>query len=150
MLLCRCPLVEGNRHSGLRLVNSDGDSWDAFPNNLVYVLNGCVFCFSVGVLLKRGFAFSVYNMNILLEGLCKNLEYGKTVTLLREVIKFEFSAAGCWDIMPPHGCYGMQAEANRRNRGPTLESEGEHQTHFNIAGIKKSSANLVSEAAKIK
>ncbi|KAF2602991.1 hypothetical protein F2Q70_00024687 [Brassica cretica] len=77
------------------LVNSDGDSWDAFPNNLVYVLNGCVFCFSVGVLLKRGFAFSVYNMNILLEGLCKNLEYGKTVTLLREVIKFEFSAAGC-------------------------------------------------------
>ncbi|CAG7897564.1 unnamed protein product, partial [Brassica rapa] len=26
---------------------------------------------------------------------------------------------------------------------------GEHQTHFNIAGIKKSSANLASEAAKI-
>ena len=52
------------------------------------MLNGCVFCFAVGVLhvmLKRGFAFSVYNMNILLEGLCKNLEYGKTVILLREV-----------------------------------------------------------------
>ncbi|WZZ72711.1 hypothetical protein YC2023_084081 [Brassica napus] len=95
------------------LVNSDGDSKDAFPNNLVYVLNGCVFCFAVGVLhvmLKRGFAFSVYNMNILLEGLCKNLEYDKTVTLLLEV-KFEFSAAGCWDIMPPHCYYGMKAEA---------------------------------------
>ncbi|KAH0863008.1 hypothetical protein HID58_046522, partial [Brassica napus] len=86
------------------LVNSDGDSKDAFPNNLVYVLNGCVFCFAVGVLhvmLKRGFAFSVYNMNILLEGLCKNLEYDKTVTLLLEP----------GDIMPPHCYYGMKAEA---------------------------------------
>ncbi|CAN6853951.1 unnamed protein product [Brassica oleracea] len=85
------------------LVNSDGDSKDAFPNNLVYVLNGCVFCFAVGVLhvmLKRGFAFSVYNMNILLEGLCKNLEYGKTVTLLREL------------------------KLNVEIEAPTLESEG--------------------------
>ncbi|CAN6825513.1 unnamed protein product, partial [Brassica oleracea var. botrytis] len=36
-------------------------------------------------LLKREFPLSVYNLNILLEGLCKNLEYGKTVILLREV-----------------------------------------------------------------
>ncbi|CAF1701781.1 unnamed protein product [Brassica napus] len=85
------------------LVNSDGDSKDAFPNNLVYVLNGCVFCFAVGVLhvmLKRGFAFSVYNMNILLEGLCKNLEYDKTVTLLLEL------------------------KLNVEIEAPTLESEG--------------------------
>ncbi|KAL0700075.1 hypothetical protein Bca4012_056197 [Brassica carinata] len=76
------------------LVKSDGDSKDAFPYSLVYELTGGIFCFlrlhhescfAVGVLhvmLKRGFAFSVYNLNILLEGLCKNLEYGKTVTLL--------------------------------------------------------------------
>ncbi|CAN7097415.1 unnamed protein product [Brassica rapa subsp. narinosa] len=31
------------------------------------------------------FLLSVYNLNILLEGLGKNLEYGKTVILLREV-----------------------------------------------------------------
>ncbi|KAL0863780.1 hypothetical protein Bca101_042898 [Brassica carinata] len=63
------------------LVKSDGDSKDAFPYSLLHHES----CFAVGVLhvmLKRGFAFSVYNLNILLEGLCKNLEYGKTVTLL--------------------------------------------------------------------
>ena len=60
-------------------------------------LPGGVFCFlqlyhkscvAVGVLhvmFKREFPLSVYNLNILLEGLCKNLEYGKTVILLREV-----------------------------------------------------------------
>ncbi|KAF3550436.1 hypothetical protein DY000_02005772 [Brassica cretica] len=37
------------------------------------------------VMFKREFPLSVYNLNILLEGLCKNLEYGKTVILLREV-----------------------------------------------------------------
>ncbi|KAL0681661.1 hypothetical protein Bca4012_048508 [Brassica carinata] len=118
------------------LVNSK----DAFPNNLVYVLNGCVFCFAVGVLhvmLKRGFAFSVYNMNILLEGLCKNLEYGKTVTLLREGISCLLTVT-----------MECKLKLNVEIEAPTLESEGEHQTHFNIAGIKKSSANLVSEAAK--
>ncbi|CAN6812807.1 unnamed protein product [Brassica oleracea] len=36
-------------------------------------------------MFKREFPLSVYNLNILLEGLCKNLEYGKTVILLREV-----------------------------------------------------------------
>ncbi|CAF1855569.1 unnamed protein product [Brassica oleracea] len=36
------------------------------------------------VLWQREFPLSVYNLNILLEGLCKNLEYGKTVILLRE------------------------------------------------------------------
>ncbi|WZZ71452.1 hypothetical protein YC2023_082822 [Brassica napus] len=34
------------------------------------------------VMLKREFAVSVFNLNILLEGLWKNLEYGKNVTLL--------------------------------------------------------------------
>ncbi|KAL0666841.1 hypothetical protein Bca4012_029545 [Brassica carinata] len=53
------------------LVKSDGDSKDATPKSLV--------------LLKREFPLSVYNLNILMEGLCKNLEYGKTVILLREV-----------------------------------------------------------------
>ncbi|CAN6993743.1 unnamed protein product [Brassica oleracea var. botrytis] len=99
------------------LVNSK----DAFPNNLVYVLNGCVFCFAVGVLhvmLKRGFAFSVYNMNILLEGLCKNLEYGKTVTLLREL------------------------KLNVEIEAPTLESEGKFA--FPIF------AKLMSSAQEIK
>ena len=60
-------------------------------------LPGGVFCFlqlhhkscvALGVLhvmFKREFPLSVYNLNILLEGLCKNLEYGKTVILLREV-----------------------------------------------------------------
>ncbi|KAH0883058.1 hypothetical protein HID58_059154 [Brassica napus] len=52
------------------LVKSDGDSKDATPKSLV--------------LLKREFPLSVDNLNILLEGLCKNLEYGKTVILLRE------------------------------------------------------------------
>ncbi|KAH0856210.1 hypothetical protein HID58_084471 [Brassica napus] len=98
------------------LVNSDGDSKDAFPNNLVYVLNGCVFCFAVGVLhvmLKRGFAFSVYNMNILLEGLCKNLEYGKTVTLLREGISCLLTVT-----------MECKLKLNVEIEAPTLESEG--------------------------
>ncbi|KAH0891787.1 hypothetical protein HID58_054216 [Brassica napus] len=66
-------------------------------------------CVAVGVLhvmFKREFPLSVYNLNILLEGLCKNLEYGKTVILLRE----------SGDIMPPNGVMA-----------PTLESEGSRQ-----------------------
>ncbi|WZZ49473.1 hypothetical protein YC2023_049580 [Brassica napus] len=53
------------------LVKSDGDSKDATPKSLV----------------RRRIKIDaiVYNLNILLEGLCKNLEYGKTVILLREV-----------------------------------------------------------------
>ncbi|KAG2304895.1 hypothetical protein Bca4012_063950 [Brassica carinata] len=41
--------------------------------------------FMIGVphVMYRGLAFSVYNLNILFEGLCKNLEYGRPVTLLR-------------------------------------------------------------------
>ncbi|CAN6811821.1 unnamed protein product [Brassica oleracea] len=35
-------------------------------------------------------------------------------------------------------------------RALLVKSDGENQTHFNIAGIKKSSANSVSKAAKIK
>ncbi|WZY98115.1 hypothetical protein YC2023_070444 [Brassica napus] len=111
-------LVEGNGHSGV-----------------------------LHVMLKRGFAFSVYNMNILLEGLCKNLEYDKTVTLLLEAYARGNSCRKHWncrmickasiistdispgDIMPPHCYYGMKAEAKC---------------------IKKNSANLVSEAAKVK
>lgn len=68
-----------------------------FAEFQVYVLTGGVLCFRqlhhkscfavavLHVMLKRWFAFSVNNLNILLEGLCKNLEYGKTVTLLWEV-----------------------------------------------------------------
>ncbi|CAF2019063.1 unnamed protein product, partial [Brassica napus] len=77
------------------LVNSDGDSKDAFPNNL------------------RGFAFSVYNMNILLEGLCKNLEYGKTVTLLREGISCLLTVT-----------MECKLKLNVKIEAPTLESEG--------------------------
>ncbi|CAF1716051.1 unnamed protein product, partial [Brassica napus] len=77
------------------LVNSDGDSKDAFPNNL------------------RGFAFSVYNMNILLEGLCKNLEYGKTVTLLREGISCLLTVT-----------MECKLKLNVEIEAPTLESEG--------------------------
>ncbi|XP_013612254.1 PREDICTED: uncharacterized protein LOC106318704 [Brassica oleracea var. oleracea] len=106
------------------LVNSDGDSKDAFPNNLVYVLNGCVFCFAVGVLhvmLKRGFAFSVYNMNILLEGLCKNLEYGKTVTLLRECLLRDNQGISCLLTVTME----CKLKLNVEIEAPTLESEAQ-------------------------
>ncbi|CAN6840992.1 unnamed protein product [Brassica oleracea] len=123
------------------LVNSK----DAFPNNLplifivfaefhVYVLNGCVFCFALGVLhvmLKRRFAFSVYNMNILLEGLCKNLEYGKTVTLLREGISCLLTVT-----------MECKLKLNVEIEAPTLESEGKFA--FPIF------AKLMSSAQEIK
>ncbi|WZZ31408.1 hypothetical protein YC2023_014809 [Brassica napus] len=111
------------------LVNSK----DAFPNNLplifivfaefhVYVLNGCVFCFALGVLhvmLKRRFAFSVYNMNILLEGLCKNLEYGKTVTLLREGISCLLTVT-----------MECKLKLNVEIEAPTLESSAQEIKNF--------------------
>ncbi|XP_010438593.1 PREDICTED: stomatin-like protein 2, mitochondrial [Camelina sativa] len=56
------------------------------------------------------------------------------------------------DIMPPHGVRAameMQAEAERKKRAQILESEGERQSHINIADGKKSSVILASEAAKM-
>ncbi|KAL1206573.1 Hypersensitive-induced response protein 3 [Cardamine amara subsp. amara] len=56
------------------------------------------------------------------------------------------------DIMPPNGVRAameMQAEAERRKRAQILESEGERQSHINIADGKKSSVILESEAARM-
>ncbi|CAH8306374.1 unnamed protein product [Eruca vesicaria subsp. sativa] len=69
------------------LVKSDGDSKDATSKRLVYELTSGVYYNSGFVVLhvmsKRVLAFGVYSLTILLESLCNNLEYGRTVTLLR-------------------------------------------------------------------
>ncbi|CAN6983149.1 unnamed protein product [Brassica oleracea var. botrytis] len=62
-------------------------------------------------MIKREFPLSVYNLNILLEGLCKNLEYGKTVILLREVrLSSPDSDAVCYMTVIRGLCEGKQLE----------------------------------------
>lgn len=79
-------------------------------------------------------------------------------TLNENIVKSINEAAKDWglqclryeirDISPPPGVRAameMQAEAERRKRAQVLESEGERQSHINIADGKKSSAILEAE-----
>ncbi|KAG0588806.1 hypothetical protein KC19_2G270400 [Ceratodon purpureus] len=81
-------------------------------------------------------------------------------TLNENIVKSINEAASDWglqclryeirDISPPPGVRAameMQAEAERRKRAQVLESEGERQSHINIADGKKNSVILESEAA---
>ncbi|KAL3521729.1 hypothetical protein ACH5RR_019878 [Cinchona calisaya] len=56
------------------------------------------------------------------------------------------------DISPPKGVKAameLQVEAERKKRAQILESEGERQSHINIADGRKSSMILASEGAKM-
>ncbi|OVA19945.1 Band 7 protein [Macleaya cordata] len=79
-------------------------------------------------------------------------------TLNENIVKSINEAAKDWglqclryeirDISPPPGVRAameMQAEAERRKRAQVLESEGERQSHINIADGKKSSVILAAE-----